>query len=465
MNRQLEPDLSLKDWLLQFFKILIVIYAVFFVTGLGSRLLSFLHGDGGEYARSLKNEKFYRLRFRELSEEKLSRAEKLGDGYTLKAYFKDVYDLRLYEHAYGLHLFAGFDYRLMSVRDRYVERHPMTREEIQAVHEEVSRFYTPLLEAADAHVNALRRAAEPPHPPEPPTDWLAVICNIIHAYALICLLAVPFYLIRMAERWGVRRVLESAPWWKLPLAAIAWPKYLWKYPAEYLQELLAEAELRRVNTGLFRKITLPERRKIREIVAAGNFISWRKQFRVENAHRLRWSLLTTVCVTFLLMPLGTLAASPPLPMAPPAFRLEIKPVHTVSARDGPSIRVPVTAVPPSILDQAAICPLENDPTGQPSSTRILPNWNVPAACSGFGRSLDHVPLCCHRHSSIGSRIILTPVTVIGEKTHETRIGNTTRLARNKHRGADTRAASHRVRSSQLRYPRQAQHGDSLLRPQ
>jgi len=383
--RWIEAKLQRDTGLAECLKAIIILFGLLYVTGFGSwswgRLCDAFN-DGVGPKDHLAKELPYRLHMFHALQDKVAAAKRLSGNYGMHQYFKDLEELRLYQASYAIWVAPNF---AMLQQETRSTRDELSREQLDWERERVFRYYEPKIAAAKAHNAKLLEALRPKKPASAPVTVAVVLSYLLRTYMLLALLMIPVYFIRMAERSGIRPVLKAYAWWQPFVAVLLWPYYFGRYPAHHLRELLAEIELRRSEKKLFRRFSPVEKLRVRMMAASPGFYTWRKQYRLENAHRFRWSFAAALCATLIMVPMAACGSPPAHPRTH----------HVTVASSHHYVTNCIRAAPPPLLSVVKAVPWLAPPPDDELvlvPERLFPQRRDPQLCAGHVRTIDHVPL-------------------------------------------------------------------------
>ena len=237
-----------------------------------------------------------------LTEPIQKRARKLGDDYTPTIYYEDIKKIELWvsqQEAYDWELVNSIKSGLHSQMTGYgYGIHYWTTqrgEEMKLASLEYNEWRT---ENFPGEKRGLMSREEM-------SAWLVKALRWIFVFWLRSLLLIPvLYFNRMAREKGILKTILSGKA-KFVFAIIAWPYYFFAYPGNWIREIVAEAELRRMGLA-FRKLSLRERLAVKNAgsMSSKDFRQWRGDFRLAHRtdfqRRFGLALLFTLVVIILL---------------------------------------------------------------------------------------------------------------------------------------------------------------------
>ncbi|QQG49680.1 MAG: hypothetical protein HZB70_02680 [Candidatus Berkelbacteria bacterium] len=314
----LDDKRSLREELCGLPQVVIFIFMIFWATGLGS----WVGRNFSEWIRDTNPNAHLRLEkqseWGNLLRQKVDRAKKLGQAYSIPEYFSDLRDSYVYEIKFEAATTFGDMLELQRLAQQNIENgwdNPAVQKVLKEEQDKTEQFRQKLrseLSQLVASSEAARAAKLPKSPPVPWYMWIwGFAVWLVASYGKIAFLSALTYPLRAFGSNGNLSDLQKLRRWIK--AIICWPIDLWRYPFDTWREVIAEAELRRSGRSwkkLFGPLSRADRLFVRKVASNHRrFRAWRAQLRQSNIPR--WSLVTALSVMLLLLPLLSLASSTP----------------------------------------------------------------------------------------------------------------------------------------------------------
>lgn len=219
------------------------------------------------------------------------RAEKLGGKYSPHDYFEDLKEVRLKEqeikNLVGRRGITGATTNLFGLSWKNIGNGNYSTADVDI--------------ARTAFENWEKMGfVEPQFPPSDDNFWKINSSKILKYLSVFYLrtmfLVFFYYLVRMTLRRGI---LETflADKKRFLFAILLWPWFFSRYPFNIINEIKVEAELRRMG-NLFRRLSMTERKLVREVAASSDFENWITAFRLNN--QMRRSMAIVILPTIIM---------------------------------------------------------------------------------------------------------------------------------------------------------------------
>ncbi len=225
------------------------------------------------------------------------RANKLGNKYSPEDYYKDIKTIELWVSKQ-----KRYDWELVNSTEGWLRER--MKFNVDFVEVDKRKFSKESFFQAGREYDAWRKSYLP-EPEESPVTFAKIMVLFFRALSWLLIfwlrsmpLMIPLYFKRIAENRGSILGTILADKKKFILAILAWPYFFFVYPGNWVREIIAETELRRLGNP-FRRLSKSERKIVREVAQADRrqFKDWRADFRLTHQGNFKRGFVTALLIT------------------------------------------------------------------------------------------------------------------------------------------------------------------------